>query len=976
MTLVELERLVRRIEEAMERTPANGVLPKLAADYGAICRGAVQRLNQCAAMIGAGDEHQALQLAEAAPALLDQLTLLAFRRSPNFRVVCQSQNLPAPESFDIKSIRQLNDLYAKGIDKDHALYREYRRAVVLNSDTRALAVLRSITRLNPNDKNAATELARLEHKFRSDKIHKLERLVRGQAPVRDISIAAEELESVPEAQQSAAWIPAQIIRGAGLVEQAREAQRAAAVEDLQQILAKIPNVAHLLGEADRQTVEELERWSAADAARRKEAASRRAAILQLTEVVARIEQEQIAPRKRSLQELRASAETLERAWRQVETFRAEIAGDVAARAQKLRDTLRLQIERSLQASRRLAFAGVGVIVLICAVAAWFGYSRQSANALATRLRAAIADRHVAEAESALAQANAKIALPLLLNARRAASDFLQREHALKIESDKALASVEETARANFANASPEIISTEFKTARVANAALAPELRVSANATLSKFEAAWRDYVDRQRTAASARLAELLGPIESAADRDLQYSRGPQQVTASASALWKQLDAARALANPDLPELRPKQEALFRFENLQTRIDKFARDATNSFAAQRQLNAATNLAAFNTALQLLAANGFTAPTQRQSVAALAGMNLSDQNLLDPLLLPNGPASALAAPRASSLPDEVLPAEREIQRRLRDDENIQNVNRLDIEVKSLPPENPRRHRTVFLRGELQRRITRRAGQIYDPIESPATLQFASLEMSSLDYSVEEPVSTPERELYDRAGLARLIDSNTGKYTMSLLQALDTINQDHRASPLFRAWLFMNICEMIDAQPVQWSAVWSPDYTVDRADLERLGARQINSGDWFVPAANTQRAAALNAHFDRAGLHAYTREAAFFERLLPKAAEAGLHVVGYINTDSEPVLNDAYAVGSVWTLIAPNEPPQIIFKSLSPNRRPQSQTRGLPLAPLFTLAANPTDLINSTLQSLGFSAAAVNAPESLPPILRAIP
>src|SRR3954470_8552840 len=200
MTLVELERLVRRIEEALERPPADGILPRLANDYHNLCRAAAQRLYQCAAMIAAGDEHQALQLAEAAPALLDQLTLLSFRRSPNWRALCRSENLAAPENFEIKPVRQLNELYAKGIDKDHVLYREYRRAIIVNDDARALAVLRSITRLNANDKNAATELARLEHKFRADKIHKLEKLVRNQGPAHEIAALAEELETVPEAQ--------------------------------------------------------------------------------------------------------------------------------------------------------------------------------------------------------------------------------------------------------------------------------------------------------------------------------------------------------------------------------------------------------------------------------------------------------------------------------------------------------------------------------------------------------------------------------------------------------------------------------------------------------------------------------------------------------------------------------------------------------------------------------------------------------
>ncbi|HEY6228039.1 MAG TPA: hypothetical protein VI282_13020, partial [Verrucomicrobiae bacterium] len=244
MTQVELERLIRRIEEAMEGPPSDGVLPRLAADYNNLCRAAAQRLHQCAAMIAAGDEHQALQLAEAAPALLDQLTLLSFRRSPNWRALCRSQNLPTPDNFDIKPVRQLNELYAKGIDKDHILYREYRRAVMVNDDARALAVLRSITRLNQNDKNAATELARLEHKFRADKIHRLEKLVHDKAPAAEISAIVEELESVPEAQNSSAWIPAQAIHAAELVERARAARASLAIDDLQQILTKIPNIAH------------------------------------------------------------------------------------------------------------------------------------------------------------------------------------------------------------------------------------------------------------------------------------------------------------------------------------------------------------------------------------------------------------------------------------------------------------------------------------------------------------------------------------------------------------------------------------------------------------------------------------------------------------------------------------------------------------------------------------------------------------
>ena len=139
MTLHELDVLIRRIEEALQRPAPGTTLTRLAQEFHTHSRSAANRLNQCAAMLAVGDEHQALQLAETAPPLLDQLTLLSFRRSPQWLALCRGENLPTPDAFDINTIRHLNELYAKGLDKDHALYRDYRRAVMLNDDARALA---------------------------------------------------------------------------------------------------------------------------------------------------------------------------------------------------------------------------------------------------------------------------------------------------------------------------------------------------------------------------------------------------------------------------------------------------------------------------------------------------------------------------------------------------------------------------------------------------------------------------------------------------------------------------------------------------------------------------------------------------------------------------------------------------------------------------------------------------------------------
>src|SRR5271163_2934736 len=130
MTLFDLERLVRKIADLL-RDPAMGSnAPKLAGDYAAACHAANLRLQQCEAMIKAGDRPQAIQLAETAPNFLDSITVLEFSGSDEWRSYCLQNSLPVPDRVDARSVRALNDCYAQGIATDHPLYAAYRRSVL------------------------------------------------------------------------------------------------------------------------------------------------------------------------------------------------------------------------------------------------------------------------------------------------------------------------------------------------------------------------------------------------------------------------------------------------------------------------------------------------------------------------------------------------------------------------------------------------------------------------------------------------------------------------------------------------------------------------------------------------------------------------------------------------------------------------------------------------------------------------------
>jgi hypothetical protein len=122
MTLLEIERLVRKISELLQQAGNPEIAPKLAGDYTAACHAANLRLQQCEAMIKAGDHPQAIQLAETTPNLLDLVTVLEFRGSDEWRGYCQQNSLPVADRIDARSVHTLNECYAQGITTDHPLY--------------------------------------------------------------------------------------------------------------------------------------------------------------------------------------------------------------------------------------------------------------------------------------------------------------------------------------------------------------------------------------------------------------------------------------------------------------------------------------------------------------------------------------------------------------------------------------------------------------------------------------------------------------------------------------------------------------------------------------------------------------------------------------------------------------------------------------------------------------------------------------
>ena len=174
------DRLIARIRGQLELGTPDLEARSLAGEYAALCVRVRERLEQCAALVRAGNEHAAFQIAESEPDLLGLCALLSFAESERWHTLCRERGLPAGFPLDGQSILAVESLYGKEIGESHPLYRDYRDAIRTRDEDRALSVLRSIVRINPDDPNARSELARLSAKFLRESLGKVTTLLAAQ----------------------------------------------------------------------------------------------------------------------------------------------------------------------------------------------------------------------------------------------------------------------------------------------------------------------------------------------------------------------------------------------------------------------------------------------------------------------------------------------------------------------------------------------------------------------------------------------------------------------------------------------------------------------------------------------------------------------------------------------------------------------------------------------------------------------------
>jgi hypothetical protein len=977
MNLIETERLVRKLTDLLKRRAPLAEARPLAQAYAEACAQVNRRLEQCAAMLAQGDEHQALQLAEAPPPVLELVSRLAFRETNDWREFCRENDLPLPDPPEARAIRQVNAAYARGISTDHALYHDYREAVLLHQDERAVHALRSISWRNPGDANAPRELERLKRKILRARLQALEAaLGTGDAPAANQVEAIESLDFQTR-PSGEAWRRGQEARCRVLLARAREARAADRWADAAGHLTELRALAAehdlTLAEGDAPAIAGLEQWVARCHKEELDQKRFERALLEVRQMLAHGEEQQLAGELPGRAELREQLDGLTHKWREIELAERPLGDELPGKVRKLQGLLQGRLDHLNRRRRLLAIGGVTVLALLALGVSVVLLTWRQSRDLAGELNQFRAERQVNAAQHRLAQIRADqpraASAPAARAAIAAAEEFLQAEAQRKSAGEAALTRLEAL---GFTNAAPEQVQSQFDSVERGLEAVAKDYQEPLRLRFAAAQLRWDTWLDTQRSRRAADFDRRLRQANAAAARDLRYERGPEAVRTGLAALDPGLRALQELATPPIPALAPSGQAQTELKALQQNIQSFAAELAKWDQVQTAWRHPATLDAYLESLKTFQRSEFAEPAPARAAGDLLSLGISLPTLLGGLVSP-GSAEAWAQfqsdPSLHLHPDDVMPGERTRLRELRDDENIHGLRLFRQTQRDAAPQAPNRVRTIYLRGQWENtRSALQRGTIYDPLESPNTLAFRRQDFLS-SVQLDELGRAPEADTFEIVGGKQLLDASGTNYSGSLLATLDLLNRDEQSSPLFRAWLAWRLISLLELRPVEWGTAWAPAVTADRQRLAALGAESLRSGDWLVPARQRDLGPGLEAYFRQARQVSYADQARFLFELARRATDAGFALAGHADAAGQAAVPATVPDGTeLWGWAATTRAPALLFRYRQSDHGFVAVNPALPFSPLLKFRGDRRAVLSAAKQA--FSSAPPGTFAFLPP------
>jgi hypothetical protein len=953
MTLLEIERLIRKIADLLAQGGNPDAAPRLAEDYAAACHAANLRLQQCEAMIRADDRHQAIQLAETAPNLPGLIALLEFRNLEDWRGFCRQNALALPDRIDPRAVQALNQCYAQGISTDHPLYAAYRKATLNRNDEEALQALRSITRLNRSDTNAAAELARVDAKVLAARLDHLGSVLAGGEAARVVAeIEAIESYGFKTRPEGETWRKAAAVRCGFLLE---EAARAKAASQWAVALTRLELVRRLqkelkleLSADEARQLEALEKWAQAEQERDRRDREFAALLSELHRRIHESEEKDTSARYVELPELRADFEALHKIWRAVADFTRPVPDDATAAFRKRSALLEAEIARRMAVRRRTILAAATVVFLLGAVIAWFVLGQMKARQFARELEHAVSQRQTRVAEHLLATARTtgkSLQHAGVVSAAVAdAESFVAREHALLANFESSFARLPARLSGEPEAQRVTAIGDQLAQTQAALNALSPDLKAENEPRVTAFDRQWQQFLSEATVAANGQLDQWVATAEQQAAQ-LDY-RSPAEAASRLATLSGIVQKINACAAAFTNHVALRSDLLQRATAVQTRFDAYDRELKKLDVGLASLKQARTIADFSAAINALASSEFSSAPAVTAADAIQSLGTSEETVLRSLLNATNAATWAFLTRAKSpnlIPQIAMPVERSLFQQLDADPAINATHQryrfwLDRDGKE----------TVewITAGVLDNSPGWKQIKAWTVSATVTNATFSDhgygyfngqwrLSPTQMVYRLDQTPSLKDTAAFATAELGK-VWPGSDSYHRPLLQALDAVKDSQDGSPIFRAYLFCRLVDLMEFQPDEWGLSFCPSARAGAARIRTIVGGTIASGDWFVPSKTTAWDAALEQFFAATKSLSCLKQAAGNLALAQAVARDGLRYAGFVGLDGKPVIIGGQTPEQLWG-----------YDSVTKQPAPMSAS-AMPLSPLFALAVPRADYL----------------------------
>lgn len=947
MTLLEIERLIRKINEVLQQGGNSDAAPRLAESYAAACRAVNLRLQQCEAMIRANDRHQAIQLAETAPNLLDFIALLEFKNAGDWRNFCQQNALPIPERIDAQAIQALKECYAQGISTDHPLYAAYRKAALNRNDQEALNTLRSITRLNPNDSNAAAELTRLDAKVLATRLDHLNGVLEAGDAIRVVAevedIEAYGFKTRPEGE---VWRKAALVRCGVSINQAADSKAASQWRDT---LAKVELVRRLqkdlnleLPANELQQLDALEKWASSEQEKDNKNREFAAVLSQLRQRIQKSEEKDTSARYVELPEMRQDFEALHKVWRTLTDFTRPIPEEATAAFRKRSGLLEAEIARRMAIRRRTIFASAAGVLIVGAVICWFVIGEMKARQFARELENAVSQRQARVAERLLesAQSNKRLLHSGKVNLATAdAESFLAKEHELITNFNAAFAKLPTQLGGEPNAAHVNAIAGQLAQTHAALDALSPDLKAENAPRLDSFDGQWQEFLAEAAVAVNGLFDQQVTSAEKQSAQ-LDYRSPIPEVSLQLSKLSETVQRINDYEAGFTNHLQLRSDLLQRAAAARAKFEAYSGELKKIDAGIASLKQARGIGEFSSTINQIASSEFSSAPAVSAAAGVQSLGASEETVLRSLIGATNPATWAFINKTklpNLMPELAMPAESAIFRQLKADPAVNGDHR---------------HYRLWLTSDgstSEDWVT--AGALDDSggwqqIKAWAILADATnavfadhdygyfngqwkLSRTQIIYRLDQLSVLKDTAAFGVADLNKVWPGGE-TYNEPLLQALDIIKDSNEGSPVFRAYLLCRLVDVMGFQPDAWGLSFCPSARAHVSQIHRIVGGDIASGDWFIASKVTAWNDGLAQLFATAKSVSYTKEASGNLALAQAVAHDGLHYVGFVGLDGKPFITGGQASTEMWGYDAASKQLALFAGS------------GLPLSPLFGLTA----------------------------------